>query len=140
MTAALLLLTTACGGGDDSSGAGGAGNKEAALEAAEAQADHYAAQDFAGAWDMWTDEAKGAISRDDYVTYGETCDLGGMPLEAEFVRFESDTEGVVRIGLGEFQTTYSVIYEDGEWRWQPTAEALKDYERGLDALLKSEDC
>lgn len=102
-------------------------------DAAEEQADAFAAQDFGAAYDMWVDDAKALISRDDYIAWAKGCDLGGVPLEVGDVRLESDTEAVVRIGFGDFQTAYTMRLENGDWSWVPNDESLDKYRQGVDA-------
>lgn len=109
---------------------------EAAVRAlAQEEADRFAAQDYAGAWDLWSKAGKAAISREDYSRMSETCQSGGVPLKVSSVRMESPTEAVVRIGLGDFQSAYPVIYEAGQWRWQPKASDMADYRLGVDELI-----
>lgn len=127
-----LALLGACGGSDSLAGDEGAVNK-----AAQEQADLYSSGDYAGAYDMWVDSAKELISRDDYAEVGETCDLGGVPIEAKFVRFENDaeTEAVVTVGLGDFKTSYTMKLEGGEWSWVPSADAQEQYKLGADGTI-----
>lgn len=118
--AALLLPLAACGGGDASE------DVEALEEAAQKQADRFAAGDYAGSWEMWTDEAKATVSQDVYVAYSEECAGGGVPLEVADARIDEPGEATVRIALGDFAQSYSMAYEDGEWRWVPTEATLEN--------------
>lgn len=141
------LLLAGCGGGSEDGPAAAKPEGEAvkaeprtkeAVEAtAKEQADRYASGDFKGTWDMWTKAGKAAISRDDYAEMAETCELGGVPLEVSSVRLESDDEAVVRIGLGDITQSYSILYEDGMWRWQPNADSIKTYALGKSGAIKA---
>lgn len=133
-TVALVGALTGCGGNGDL-----AGDKDAVEDAAQEQADRFASEDFAGAYDMWIDSAKELMTRDEYVEFAKTCDLGGVPLGAEFVRFEGadETTAVVRIGLGEFTNSYQMKLEDGAWSWVPSDESLAAYSHDVDATVEA---
>lgn len=128
---AALVALTACGGDGD-------GDEGDVIDAAQDQVDYFASQDYAGAYDMWVDDAKELISRDDYVRFAEACDLGGMPLDVEFVRFESDDEAVVKVGVGKFMYSYAMRHEGKEWRWVPDVKAQAAYRLGVDAAIAQE--
>lgn len=126
----LLPALAACGGGD-------ASEDPAALEdAAQEQADRFASGDFAGAWDMWTDDAKAVMSQADYVTFGEACANGGVPLDVVDARVDAPGEGTVRVGLGGISGAYQMRYEDGAWSWVPSDEALAMYELGPEGAIE----
>lgn len=127
--AALALLVAACGGTDEASDEG------AARDAAQEQADRYSSGDFAGAWDMWVDGAKDVMSQDDYVTYADACAGTGVPLEVGDVRIDSDGEATVRLGLGDFQNSYRMKYEDGAWSWVPNDDSLALYALGAEGAI-----
>lgn len=129
---ALLVALTSCGGNDSL-----AGNQKAVEKAAQEQADYFSSGDYGGAWDMWTDKAKTTMSRSDYIKFGEACDLGGVPLDTEFVRFENKakTEAVIKVGVGDFKSAYTMSLEDGDWSWVPSDEAQAQYKLGLDGAI-----
>jgi outer membrane biogenesis lipoprotein LolB len=108
----------------------------AAREVAQEQADRYAAGDFGGAWDLWADEARDTITREDYVRLGEECLAAGVPVDVTDVRLEGDDRAVVRLGVGTFEQAYTMRYEDGAWRWMPTPEVLEDYDGDVDRLIQ----
>ena len=95
----------------------------------------YSSKDYAGAWDLWTKAGKATLSRTDYEKYHAVCGGGGAPLEVKGVRLETPTEAVVRIGVGNFTSSYMPRYEDGQWRWQPTAEDMADYRLGVQQMI-----
>lgn len=126
----IALLAVACGSDDSSS-------EDAVEKAAQEQADRYTSGDYGGAWDMWTDDAKEAFSRDDYIALNEACGTAGAPLEVSSVRINGDG-ATVRLALGDFEQAYSMKFEDGEWRWQPTEENMDRYALGVDAAIADE--
>lgn len=123
-----VLLAAACSGDD------GNGGKDAARAAAQEQADRFTSGDFGGAWDMWTAEAQSVMSREDYVEFSKTCSETGAPLDVSSVRVDGD-DATVRLALGDFERAYQMHYEGGEWRWQPTGEALDMYAEGLEGAI-----
>lgn len=129
MTTALLVTLTACGG------AGDEGSEDAVKDAAQEQADRYSSGDFAGAWDMWVDRAKDVMSQDEYVTYSEACSNGGLPLDVDMARIEEDGTATVRIGLGDFKSSYKMEFEDHEWSWVPNDDSLARYELGAEGAI-----
>lgn len=137
VVAALLVTLTACGGGD-------ADSEDALTKAAQEQADRYTSGDFAGAWDMWTDDAKGVMSEADYVTFAKECAGTGMPLDVAEARIEDDGTGTVRLALGDFASSYSMEYEGDAWSWVPNDDSLAMYERGaqgaIDAATEGGSC
>lgn len=110
---------------------------EAAKTLATEASDRIAAQDFAGAWEQWDKASKAKISRDDYVKYGETCDLGGVPVTVDDIRLESDTKATVRLEALGFKQVRTVVYEDGKWRLKTTDETLKKFDEGVDGAIAS---
>lgn len=125
--AALLFPLTACGGGDASE------DVEALEEAGQEQADRYSSGDYAGAWDMWTDDAKAAVSEDAYVSYSEACAGAGAPIGVTDARIDEPGTGIVRIGLGDIDFAYTMEFEGDEWRWVPTDETLERFADGKTA-------
>lgn len=126
----LLPALAACGGGDASE------DPDALEDAAREQADRFTSGDFAGAWDMWTDDAKAVMSQGDYETFGKACANGGVPLEVVDARVDSPGEGTVRLGVGEFSSAYQMRYEGGAWSWVPTDDALALYELGPEGAIE----
>jgi hypothetical protein len=136
------LFLAACSSDEPSDGASGTDDAQprsvaAAEKVAQEQADRYAAGDFGGAWDLWAEDAQDTISREDYIELGEACLGAGVKIEVTDARLEGDDRAVVRLGVGRFQQAYTVLYEDGAWRWVPTDEALEDYDGDVDRLIKT---
>src|SRR4051794_40331123 len=92
LAAAVVSLSAGCSDDSDAEatsggaaagaggGAGGAEPKtiEGAKLAAQTTFDRFSGGDFAGAWEMYSDNAKKVINRDDYVKLNETCARKGL--------------------------------------------------------------
>lgn len=112
--------------------------EDAARAAAKEQLDAYAAEDYVGAWDMWTAAGQAAISREEYVRLHELCPqtAAGVAFEVQSVRLEGDgTSATVRIGRMGAVATFKMHYEQGQWRWQPADDAIAGYAKGVDAVV-----
>lgn len=107
----------------------------AAKAVAQEEADRYSASDYAGAWELWTTEGKKALSKADYQKLHDACPGPGVSYDIEGVRIESPGNAVARLSVMGFKQAYDLKYESGSWRWQPLASDMKDYARGVDALI-----
>jgi hypothetical protein len=110
---------------------------EAALRAvAKEEFDAYAAGQYGQAWDVWTAHGKGEITRADYEKLHAECkDLGaGVPLKIESMSITGTTASVRVSRLG-FLAAYTFDWENGAWRFEPTAQGAADYALGVDALV-----
>jgi len=108
---------------------------DAAKAAAQHEFDAYAAGDWAGAWDLWTAAGKAAMSRADYVRLHTECKtLTGIVFEITGARLEGESRAVVtwKRSIAAGKTT--MLYEGGGWRYQPDAEAMAGYDKGIDKL------
>ena len=110
---------------------------EAAKALAERQVEAFAAGDYAGTWDMWSAAGKAAISREEYTRIFTECRevAGGVPITVKTARLENPTTAVVTIDRLGFGATYTVLYEDGAWRWQPSADSMADFAKGADVII-----
>ena len=149
------MLFRSCGGNDTTSSAptpeassssptpvaasptSSASDLDAAKAVAQEEADRYASDDYAGAWDLWTKEGQAAISRDDYVKFHEECPGAGVPYKVAAIRSDGDNAAVVRLTVGgsSIAFSYRLLFEDGSWRWQPSDSDLADYAKGMDGLI-----
>ncbi|RZU77616.1 hypothetical protein EV384_6347 [Micromonospora kangleipakensis] len=109
---------------------------EAAKTAAQKEFDAYAAGDWKGAWDLWTAEGKAAISRDEYARLHTECKtITGLTFEITGTRLEGEGKAVVTWKRSIVAGTADMRYEDGQWRYQPDADSMADYAKGVDKVL-----
>jgi hypothetical protein len=109
---------------------------DAAKALAQREGDAYAAGDWAGAWDLWTKAGKAAISRANYVRLHTTCKtVTGPPLTVKSIRAEGPDKAVVVYERLGFSLSYTLVYEDGQWRFQPDDKSMADYAKGIDRLI-----
>lgn len=107
-----------------------------ARKVAEKELEAYAAGDWCAAWELWTDEGKASISCEDFARLEEECGaITGIPFTIKDVRVKGDV-ATIRVERAGFLGTYELLWEEGEWRWQPDEQSLADYERGVDELVK----
>lgn len=128
-----LPLLAACGGsGDGSSGGSSASSSsaqfgekdlETAVAAMQEYSDRYTSGDYAGAYELTAQSTQDAWTVDEFTEIQEGCYTGeGMPLDVEGVRINGD-EAVVRLVLGEFKQSRTMVYEDGSWKALPSKDA-----------------
>jgi len=93
----------------------------AAVAAAQVNADRFAAGDFAGVWERMSREVRNGITRDDFVTFYETCKKVGPTIRVEGVSLDA-TQGtaVVRMDVGTTKQPRIMAFEDGAWVMKPT--------------------
>ncbi len=108
----------------------------AATKLAKEETARWAADDIAGAWELWTAAGQDAISQGDYVRLIRGCHPDGpIPIKVSNVRLATASPAVARIGLGMIQGAYDIVYEDSQWRWQPTQDDRADYKLGWKRAL-----
>ena len=87
--------------------------------------------DYGGAWALWTDDAKAAVPRDEFVSQSVGCRPGlavatrvvtADPVDATHVRITWDRGG--RTGVAE------MLQINGAWRYQPDQATLDGYQAG----------
>lgn len=93
---------------------------------AQEYADRFGAQDFAGAWDLWTEDARSEVDRATFIAFNEECDTGGSPLEVSGATVVEPGEGAVRVDLARGERAYMLVFEADEWRWVPDEATLTD--------------
>jgi len=109
---------------------------EAAKALAQKEFDAYAAGDWKGAWDLWTTEGKAAISRDEYARLHTECKtITGLLFEITNARLEGENKAVVNYKRSIVAGMSEIRYEDGQWRYQPDAESMTDYAKGVDKVI-----
>ncbi len=127
----VLVLTVAlaagCGGG------GAPKTAKAAGQAAQEAFNRYGSGDYAGAWETYTDEGRKAISKDDFVSFNTQCPprFRGHKVSVVGSRLENSTTAVTRVRVGNETTAYTLRYQDGHWRVQPSADATAMWNLGV---------
>lgn len=103
---------------------------EAAVRAAATEEfDSYASGDYGGAWDLFYAPAKRLISRDKYAHFFDLCpDLGnGIRFNIEKITMDGRDRARVRATRLIAVLAYEFVYENGHWRFVPTAESMRDF-------------
>ncbi|MBQ1028854.1 hypothetical protein ACIP95_07435 [Micromonospora parva] len=109
---------------------------DAAKALAQREFDTYAAGDWKGAWDLWTSEGKAAISRDEYARLHTECKtITGLTFEITTSRLEGADTAIVNYKRSIAAGSSEVRYVDGQWRYQPDAESMADYAKGVDKVI-----
>jgi hypothetical protein len=111
----------------------------AAAEAAAKRAlDLVQAQDWAGAWLMYTDQGKAAISQPDYVRLKTTCPQNGhirYPVVVDNGQLVAPNRASVQATVGVRLTSHMMDYQRGHWLIEPTHDELALYAEGVDNAI-----
>lgn len=108
---------------------------QAAQVAAEQVYDNLSEGDWAGAWDLWTDNAKTAITKDAYVDLLPTCTAQQGNYVVTGVTPVDDSTATVKWthtpagGTAEKTGTSTVRYQSGAWKYEPDAASLTAYKQ-----------
>jgi len=106
---------------------------QAAQVAAEQVFDNLSEGDWAGAWDLWTDNAKTAIAKDAYVDLVPTCTAQQGDYMVTAVTPVDDSTATVKWrhtptgSTTSLTGTSTVRYQGGAWKFEPDATALTAY-------------
>lgn len=93
----------------------------AATAAAQANADHFSAGDFAGVWERMSRELRDGITQKDFVTFYETCKKAGPKIRVTGVSLDAtDGEAIVSMQLGGSERPRIMVFENGTWVMKPT--------------------
>ena len=136
IAAAALTLTSACTGDDKpaaaQAAAGGPEPKtiDGARAAAQTVFDRFSGGDFAGAWEMYTQAGKQAISRTDYVKLNEACSRKGLAIQLTSARMEGQDRAIVIAKQLVAAQSYTMVYENNAWKLEPAKEGLALYKQG----------
>jgi len=82
----------------------------AAVAAAQANADRFSSGDFAGVWERMSREVRDGITREDFVTFYETCKKTGQKIRVAGVRME----------VGGTDQSRVMLFENGNRVMKPT--------------------
>jgi hypothetical protein len=93
----------------------------AATAAAQANVDRFSSGDFAGVWELMSQEVRNGITREDFVTFYETCKKTGPRFRVTGVSLDAAAgEAVVRVEAGGVGVPRIMRFENGAWVMQPT--------------------
>jgi hypothetical protein len=136
IAAAALTFTSACTGDDTAAAAqAAAGGPEpktidGARAAAQTVFDRFSGGDFAGAWEMYTQAGKQAISKPDYVKLNEACSRKGLAIQLTSARMEGQDRAIVIAKQLVAAQSYTMVYENNAWKLEPAKEGLALYKQG----------
>ncbi|HEX7827389.1 MAG TPA: hypothetical protein VF477_20980 [Mycobacterium sp.] len=93
----------------------------AAVAAAQANADRFSSGDFAGVWERMSRQVRDGITKDDFVTFYETCKKTGPTIRVAGVSLDAEAgTAVVRMDVGTTEQPRIMAFEDGIWVMKPT--------------------
>jgi hypothetical protein len=148
IAAATLPLITACSDDKDDAPAGNAaaaaagGPQPKTIEGAKAAAqtvfDRFSGGDFAGAWDMYTEAGKKAVSKADYVKLNTACSRKGLAITLSSARMEGTDKAVVIAKQLVAAQSYTMVYEADAWKLEPAKEGLALYAKGADKAIAAQ--
>ena len=144
---AALSFTAGCSGDDEApagnAAAAAAGGPEpktidGAKIAAQTVFDRFSGGDFAGAWDMYTDAGKKAITKADYVKLNTACSRKGLAITLSSARMEGADRAVVIAKQLVAAQSYTMVYEKDSWKLEPAKEGLALYAKGADKAIAAQ--
>lgn len=100
---------------------------------AEQVFDNLSEGDWAGAWDLWTDSAKSAITKDAFVDLVSTCTAQQGSYQVTGLTPVDDSTATIKwtrtpAGSTTNQTGSSTVrYQNGAWKFEPDPAALSAY-------------
>ncbi|MFI5907144.1 hypothetical protein [Dactylosporangium sp. NPDC051541] len=106
---------------------------QSAQVAAEQVFDNLSEGDWAGAWDLWTDEAKSAIGKDAYIDLVATCTGQQGQYQVTGVTPVNDSTATIKwthtpaAGTSAAPGQSTVKYQNGAWKFEPDPAALTAY-------------
>jgi len=117
--------------------AGTAGPQGAQAEAvADQEFGLLAAGDWPGAWKLWTDSAKHVLSESAYVRLNTECRPRlGVPYVIWQAQRTGATTVLVRWTRGTARGSNAMLYQQGGWKYAPSAADLAAYQRGIGQLV-----
>jgi hypothetical protein len=139
LLATAVLVVAGCGAdrpgapGTAASANRGAAVRNGAAAQATAQTEFglLAGGDYGRAWDLWTEAAQQAVSRDDFVRLTSTCRPQlGVLTEVVSVHGIDDNTVDVTWKRGAATGVDRLLYSGGSWRYQPAEPTLDGYRLG----------
>jgi hypothetical protein len=124
--AVLAFAVAGCSSDEDKSA-------KAARTAAQKAFDKYSSGDYAGAWETYTDEGQAAISKADFVSFNDQCPpkIRDKKISVTGARLANSRTALAQVRVGDAQSTYTLRYEHGHWRLQPSADATAMWRLGV---------
>jgi len=122
----LAAACTSCGIADGASNSIGQASSDvpetlsAAVAAAQANADRFSSGDFAGVWERMSREVRDGITREDFVTFYETCKKTGQKIRVAGVRLDAGNAALVRMEVGGTDQSRVMLFENGNRVMKPT--------------------
>jgi len=122
----LAAACTSCGIADGASNSIGQASADvpetlsAAVAAAQANADRFSSGDFAGVWERMSREVRDGITREDFVTFYETCKKTGQKIRVAGVRLDAGDAALVRMEVGGTDQSRVMLFENGNRVMKPT--------------------
>ncbi|WP_433057356.1 hypothetical protein [Dactylosporangium sp. CS-033363] len=108
---------------------------QSAQVAAEQLFDNLSEGDWAGAYDLWTDDAKASIGKDAYIELVATCTGQQGQYQVTGVTPVDDSTATIKwthtpvAGSGQTTGQNTVKYQSGVWRFVPDPAALAAYKQ-----------
>lgn len=110
----------------------------AATAAAQANIDRFTAGDFAGVWEHMEADVRAGITKQDFVTFYETCKKPGSPISVRGARLDAGDEAIVLMKIQGIEKSRTMVYEDGNWNMQATDDFASRLGEPLPRLIAEE--
>lgn len=110
----------------------------AATASAQANIDRFTAGDFAGVWENMERDVRNGITQDDFVTFYETCKTPGPQIRVTGMRLQPDDEALVLMRVHGVERSRSMVYEDGRWNMQATADFAEHLGEPVQQIIAEE--
>jgi hypothetical protein len=110
----------------------------AATVAAQSVVDHFADGEFADVWEHMATDVRQGVSREDFVTFYETCKKPGARLSASGLRMEPDGEAIVRVASNGVEGARYMVYEDGSWNMRATKDFASHFGQPVEQIIREE--
>jgi hypothetical protein len=109
-------------------------------QAAQATAQEWftreSAGDWAGAWELYTDEGRAAISQADYVRLNTTCPRGqSVPWKIIALSSRAPDKVIVLALANAAGASFVMDYEHGQWLIEPTRTNAAEFGEGVDKAI-----
>jgi hypothetical protein len=110
----------------------------AATAAAQKDIDRFTSGDFAGVWEEMEQNVRDGITKDDFVTFYETCKKPGPPISVTGLRLDVGDEAIVLMKVNGVERSRTMVYDDGHWYMQATEDFAKHLGEPLEQIIAEE--